>query len=134
MGVFVILEMDGSTDDLLAAAADLEGRRPTPAILSRVIAPSDAGVVVATFWESAEARDAYQAQPEHREAPPGERHARRGEGDAIPCLQRRRTDADVTAVEISHRQSDAGARVSKWVEGLAKGISLTRWCCWWESR
>ena len=68
MGVFVILEMDGSTDDLLAAAADLEGRRPTPAILSRVIAPSDAGVVVATFWESAEARDAYQAQPEHREA------------------------------------------------------------------
>ena len=68
MGVFVILEMDGSTDHLLAAAADLEARRPTSAILSRVVAPSETGVVVATFWESAEARDDYQAQPEHREA------------------------------------------------------------------
>jgi|tagenome__1003787_1003787.scaffolds.fasta_scaffold20629583_3 hypothetical protein len=50
MGVFVILEMDGSTDDLLAAAADVETRRPTSAILSGVVAPSETGVVVATFW------------------------------------------------------------------------------------
>jgi|tagenome__1003787_1003787.scaffolds.fasta_scaffold20990011_8 hypothetical protein len=30
-GVFVILEMDGSTDELLAAAADLEARRTSSA-------------------------------------------------------------------------------------------------------
>ena len=68
MGVLVILEMDGSTEAVLAAAADLESRRPTSAILARVAAPTDEGVVLATFWESAEARDAYQSQPEHREA------------------------------------------------------------------
>ena len=68
MGVLVVLEMDGSTDALLGAAADLESRRPTSAILARVVAPTETGVVLATFWESAEARDAYQSQPEHREA------------------------------------------------------------------
>ncbi len=68
MGVLVILEMDGSTDALLAAAADLEARRPTPAILARMFAPTDTGVVVATFWESAAARDEYQSQPEHSAA------------------------------------------------------------------
>jgi hypothetical protein len=68
MGVLVILEMDGPTDELLAAAADLEARRPTPAILARIVAPTESGVVVATFWESAAARDDYQAQPEHSEA------------------------------------------------------------------
>ena len=68
MGVLVILEMDGPTDALLAAAADLEARRPTSAMLARVVAPTESGVVVATFWESAESRDDYQSQPEHREA------------------------------------------------------------------
>jgi len=68
MGVLVILEMDGPTDALLAAAADLEVRRPAPAVLARAIAPTESGVVVATFWESAEARDDHQSQPEHREA------------------------------------------------------------------
>ena len=68
MGVLVILEMDGPTDALLAAAADLEARRPTSAIRARVVAPTESGVVVATFWDSAAARDGYQSQPEHREA------------------------------------------------------------------
>src|SRR5438445_7741316 len=68
MGVLVILEMDGPTDALLAAAADLEARRPTSAVLARVVAPTESGVVVATFWESAESRDDYQSQPEHRDA------------------------------------------------------------------
>ena len=68
MGVLVILEMDGPTDALLAAAADLEARRPTSAIRARVVAPTERGVVVTTFWDSAEARDGYQSQPEHREA------------------------------------------------------------------
>ena len=68
MGVLVVLEMDGPTDALLAAAEDLEARRPTTAVLARAVAPTGSGVVVATFWESAEARDGYQSQPEHREA------------------------------------------------------------------
>jgi hypothetical protein len=68
MGVLVILEMDGPTDALLAAADDLGARRPTPAILARIVAGTETGVVVVTFWESAAARDEYQAQPEHSEA------------------------------------------------------------------
>jgi hypothetical protein len=68
MGVLVILEMDGQTDALLAAAADLEARRPTTAILARMVAPTESGVVVVTYWESAAARDEYQGQPEHGEA------------------------------------------------------------------
>jgi hypothetical protein len=68
MGVLVILEMDGATDALLAAAADLEARRPTSAILARAVARTETGVVMVTFWESAAARDAYQAEPEHKEA------------------------------------------------------------------
>lgn len=68
MGVLVILEMDGPTDTLLAAAADLEARRPTSAVVAQIVAPTESGVVVATFWESAEARDDYQSQPEHSEA------------------------------------------------------------------
>ena len=68
VGVFVILEMDGSTEALLAAAADLEARRPAPAIRARVIARTESGVVVATFWESAEGRNGHQSDPEHHEA------------------------------------------------------------------
>ena len=68
MGVLVILEMDGSTEAVLAAAGDLEARRPTAAVLARIVAPTETGVVVATFWESAEARDGFQSEPEHREA------------------------------------------------------------------
>ena len=68
MGVLVLLEMDGSTGAVLAAAVDLEARRPTSAKLAQVVAPTESGVVVATFWDSAEARDGYQSQPEHREA------------------------------------------------------------------
>jgi hypothetical protein len=64
----VILEMDGASDEVLASAADLEARRPTPAILARVIAPTEGGAVVCTFWESAEAREQYQSAPEHGEA------------------------------------------------------------------
>src|SRR5665213_2895536 len=68
MSLMVILEMDGDPDALLAAAADLEARRPTSAMTARVVAPMDGGVVVCTVWESAAARDAYQSEPEHQEA------------------------------------------------------------------
>lgn len=68
MAVMVILEMDGDPEALLAAAADLEGRRPTSAMTARVVAPMDGGVILCTVWESAAARDAYQSEPEHQEA------------------------------------------------------------------
>jgi hypothetical protein len=68
MSVLVILEMDGDPDALLAAAAELEARRPTSAITARVVARAEGGVVVCTVWESAAARDAYQSEPEHQEA------------------------------------------------------------------
>ena len=68
MGVLAILEMDGATGALLAAAADLEARRPTSAVLARIVAPTESGVVMCTFWESAQARQEYQSQPEHAEA------------------------------------------------------------------
>lgn len=68
MGVLVILEIDGDTDELLKAADDLHTRRSSPAALAQVIAPAEGGAIVCTFWESAEARDEYQSQPEHSEA------------------------------------------------------------------
>jgi len=68
MGVLVILEMDGATDALLAAAADLEERRPAPAVVARMIAPTEGGAVLCTLWDSAEAREHHQSQPAHGEA------------------------------------------------------------------
>ena len=68
MSVMVILEMDGDRDALLAASAKLEERRPSAAIQARVVAPMEAGLIVCTVWESAEARDAYQSESDHREA------------------------------------------------------------------
>ncbi len=69
MGLLVILEIDGDSEALLAASAELEQRRtPPPAMLAQAIAPTGTGAVVATYWESAEARDAYQSEPEHAEA------------------------------------------------------------------
>lgn len=68
MSVMVILEMDGDPATLLAAAAELEARRPTAAVTARVVASMEGGVIVCTVWESAAARDAYQSEPEHQEA------------------------------------------------------------------
>lgn len=68
MSVLVILEMEGDSDALLAATAELEARRPTSAKTARAMAPTEGGVIVCTVWESAAARDAYQSEPEHHEA------------------------------------------------------------------
>jgi hypothetical protein len=68
MSLMVILEMDGDPEALLAAAADLEERRPSSAVTARIVAPMEGGVIVCTVWESAAARDAYQSEPEHQEA------------------------------------------------------------------
>ena len=46
MGVLVILEMDGGTDALLTAAADIEARRPTSAVQARIVAPTETGAQV----------------------------------------------------------------------------------------
>ena len=57
------------TDTLVS---DLNPARPDDLpgenLLARVVAPTESGVVAATCWESAEARDSYQSQPEHGEA------------------------------------------------------------------
>ena len=68
MSVLVILEMMVIPTRYVAAAAELEARRPTSAITAPVVAPTEGGVVVCTVWESAAARDAYQSEPEHQEA------------------------------------------------------------------
>jgi hypothetical protein len=68
MAVLVILEMEGDTDALVTAAEDLESRRPNPVVMARAVAPTENGLIVCTLWESAEARDAFQGDPEHREA------------------------------------------------------------------
>ena len=60
--------MDAARLKSIGIFADLDARRPTSAKLARVVAPTESGVVVVTFWESAEARDGYQSEPEHREA------------------------------------------------------------------
>ena len=60
--------MDGDPDALLAAADELEARRPTSAVTAKVFAATEGRVVVCTVWESAAARDAYQSEPEHQEA------------------------------------------------------------------
>ncbi|MGH2899681.1 MAG: hypothetical protein ACRDMZ_13495, partial [Solirubrobacteraceae bacterium] len=44
VGVLVILEMDGPSDALPAAAAGLEAGRSAPAVLARMIASTDSGI------------------------------------------------------------------------------------------
>ena len=87
MGVLVLLEMDGSTEAVLAAAVDLEARRPTSAKLARVVAPTESGVVVADVLGI---RRGARRLPVRAGAPrgaAGERPARLGDGDAIPRLR-----------------------------------------------
>ena len=88
MGVLVVLEMDGSTEAVRAAAVDLEARRPTSAKLAQVVAPTESGVVVATFWESAEAREASR-RVRHLRA--DAEHTRATQDRAVP---RQRLDRD----------------------------------------
>ena len=61
MAVMVILEMDGDTEALLAAAADLEARRPTSAVTARVVAPMDGGVIICAYIGSFLLAGAYLA-------------------------------------------------------------------------
>jgi hypothetical protein len=67
--VLAMLELDGPTDALLAAAERLDGLLETPdGLLARIVAPTDAGVVLWQLWRTAEARARHADDAEHREA------------------------------------------------------------------
>ena len=67
--VLAMLELDGPTDALLAAAAKLEALHATPdGLVARILAPTDAGVVLWQLWATAEAREHNADDPAHGEA------------------------------------------------------------------
>ena len=64
-----MLELDGPTDDLLAAASRLERLLDTPeGLVARILAPSESGVVLWQLWRTAEARTRNADDPGHAEA------------------------------------------------------------------
>lgn len=64
-----MLELDGPTDALLAAADRLEALLQTPdGLLARILAPTDTGVVLWQLWATPEARARNADDPAHAEA------------------------------------------------------------------
>ena len=64
-----MLELDGPTDALLAAAGRLDALLETPAgLIARILAPTETGVVLWQLWETAEARARNAEDPAHGEA------------------------------------------------------------------
>ena len=64
-----MLELDGPTDALLAAADRLEEVLETPAgLVARILAPTETGVVLWQLWETGEARARNADDPAHAEA------------------------------------------------------------------
>ena len=69
MGVLAMLEVDGETEPLLAATADLGRRVGEPdGLLLRMVAPTEDGMVLFQLWESPAARQANADDPHHGEA------------------------------------------------------------------
>jgi hypothetical protein len=67
--ILAILELDGPTDALLAAGADVERRLGTPdGLMARIVAPTATGIVLMQLWASAEARERNANDPAHRDA------------------------------------------------------------------
>ena len=67
--VLAMLELDGPTDRLLAAAERLEGLLATPdGLVARIVAPAETGIVLWQLWESAQARARNAEDPAHGEA------------------------------------------------------------------
>jgi hypothetical protein len=67
--VLAMLELDGPTDALLAAAGRLDALLETPAgLIARILAPTETGVVLWQLWETAEARARNAEDPAHGEA------------------------------------------------------------------
>src|SRR5213592_4818133 len=68
MGVLAMLELQGETGDLMAAAEEIDRRLPHPdGLLARIVAPTDDGMVLFQLWESAEARQRNADDPMHAE-------------------------------------------------------------------
>ena len=64
-----MLELDGPTDALLAAAGRLEELLEMPdGLVARIVAPSETGVVLWQLWQTAEARASNAGDPAHHEA------------------------------------------------------------------
>ena len=69
MPILAMLELDGDTEALLDAGADLERRLGTPdGLLVRMVAPTETGIVLFQLWASAAARQRNADDPGHREA------------------------------------------------------------------
>jgi len=67
--VLAMLELDGPTDALLAAAERLDGMLETPdGLVARIVAPTDAGIVLWQLWQTAEARARNAEDAAHAEA------------------------------------------------------------------
>jgi hypothetical protein len=67
--VLAMLELDGPTGALLAAAEKLEGLLETPeGLVARIVSPTDTGVVLWQLWQTAEARARNAGDPAHGEA------------------------------------------------------------------
>jgi quinol monooxygenase YgiN len=66
VGVLAMLELDGDTDRLLAALAEVERLLPRPdGLQARIVAVTGTGVVLFQLWESAEARERHNLDPHH---------------------------------------------------------------------
>jgi len=64
-----MLELDGPTDALLAAAGRLEELLEMPeGLVARILAPTEKGVVLWQLWQTAEARARNAGDPGHHEA------------------------------------------------------------------
>ena len=64
--VLAMLELDGPTDALLAAAEQLDGLLETPeGLLARIVAPTETGVVLWQLWQTPEARARNADDPAH---------------------------------------------------------------------
>jgi hypothetical protein len=62
--VLAMLELDGPTDALLAAAERLDGLLETPeGLVARILAPTDTGIVLWQLWQTVEARSRNAAMP-----------------------------------------------------------------------
>ena len=69
MSILAMLELDGDTEALLDAGADLERRLGAPdGLLVRMVAPTETGIVLFQLWASPAARQRHAHDPGHRDA------------------------------------------------------------------
>ena len=91
MGVLVLMESKGDREELLAAADDLIRRAGrAEGLLVRLVAPTDEGILLIHLWDSDEARERWQANPQHQ-------HALRASGMTVAIKER-----DVRVLEPHH--------------------------------